>query len=45
MVNERARKSFDLSEGSLENRLTEMRWLKNKIFFGTITEDALRSFE
>ncbi len=34
----------ELREGSIEARLTEMRWLKNKVFFGSITDKALDSF-
>jgi hypothetical protein len=30
--------------GTLEERLTEMRWLKNKVFFGSVTSSAIRSF-
>ena len=32
---------FDLSVGVVEQRLPEMRWLKNKVFFGTITQQVL----
>ena len=32
---------FPLDQGDLGRRLTEMRWLKNKSFFGTITPKAL----
>jgi uncharacterized protein (TIGR04255 family) len=35
---------FDLDEGVLARRLLEMRWLKNKVFFGSITEKALEMF-
>lgn len=35
---------FDLRDDLLTQRLTEMRWLKNKAFFGSITEQALESF-
>jgi uncharacterized protein (TIGR04255 family) len=36
---------FDLRDELLTQRLTEMRWLKNKAFFGSITERALESFQ
>ena len=32
---------FPVDDADLERRLTEMRWLKNKSFFGTITSKAL----
>jgi len=35
---------FELRQGLLEERLAEMRWLKNKVFFGSITQKALDSF-
>ena len=35
---------FDLRDDLLTQRLAEMRWLKNKAFFGSITEQALESF-
>jgi uncharacterized protein (TIGR04255 family) len=28
----------------IESRLNDMRWLKNKVFFGTVTEKALKRF-
>ena len=34
---------FSLGRSELERRLTEMRWLKNKSFFGTITSKALEA--
>jgi len=34
----------ELREGVLEARLAEMRWLKNKVFFGSITQKALETF-
>lgn len=34
----------DLDEMLLEQRLLEMRWLKNKVFFGSITQNSLRLF-
>lgn len=37
--------SFELRDDLLTQRLTEMRWLKNKAFFGSITEQALQSFQ
>jgi uncharacterized protein (TIGR04255 family) len=36
--------SLDLRDDLLTQRLNEMRWLKNKAFFGSITEHALESF-
>ena len=36
--------SFDSDEMVLDRRLLEMRWLKNKVFFGSITEKALEMF-
>lgn len=35
---------FELDEVSLEQRLLEMRWLKNKVFFGSVTPKALELF-
>jgi uncharacterized protein (TIGR04255 family) len=35
---------FLLDEGTLELRLKEMRWLKDKVFFSCITEDAIKAF-
>lgn len=29
----------------LQNRLGEMRWLKNKVFFGSVTPKAIKSFK
>jgi uncharacterized protein (TIGR04255 family) len=37
--------SFRLQQEILERRLAEMRWLKNKAFFGIITEKALATFQ
>ncbi len=34
----------DLDEALLERRLLEMRWLKNKVFFGSVTQSALKLF-
>lgn len=35
---------FDLDNTVLQRRLLEMRWLKNKVFFGSITEKGLEMF-
>ena len=35
---------FDLENTVLQRRLLEMRWLKNKVFFGSITAKALEMF-
>ena len=35
---------FILDQTALERRLIEMRWLKNRAFFGTITTLALEAF-
>lgn len=35
---------FELDEALLEQRLLEMRWLKNKVFFGSVTPKALGLF-
>ncbi len=35
---------FELDDTLLARRLLEMRWLKNKAFFGSITEKALEAF-
>ena len=35
---------FDLDETLIGRRLLEMRWLKNKVFFGSITKKALEMF-
>lgn len=35
---------FEPVGGLVERRLAEMRWLKNKAFFGSLTEDALKTF-
>jgi len=37
-------KEFELGEAGLSRRLEEMRWLKDKIFFGSITEKAKEMF-
>lgn len=36
--------AFELDETVLGRRLLEMRWLKNKVFFGSITKKALEMF-
>jgi len=36
---------FELDEALLEQRLLEMRWLKNKVFFGSVTPNALKLFQ
>jgi len=36
---------FALEASGIERKLTEMRWLKNKAFFGTITSEALEGFK
>jgi len=36
---------FEFQQEILESRLTEMRWLKNKAFFGIISEKALATFQ
>ncbi len=36
---------FELDEVALERRLREMRWLKNKVFFGSVTPNALKLFQ
>jgi uncharacterized protein (TIGR04255 family) len=36
---------FALGPEALEKRLPEMRWLKNEVFYGSITEKALKSFK
>jgi uncharacterized protein (TIGR04255 family) len=35
---------FELRQDLLVTRLAEMRWLKNKVFFGSVTPKALESF-
>lgn len=37
--------AFQIQKGMVEQRLAEMRWLKNKMFFGSITPKALESFK
>lgn len=36
--------SFQLNKDTLNQRLQEMRWLKNKVFFSCITDTALKQF-
>lgn len=36
---------FELKEGMIESRLMELRWLKNKAFFGSITPRTLELFQ
>ncbi len=36
---------FHADEEALKTRLSEMRWLKNKIFFGSVTQEALKKFQ
>jgi len=36
---------FGMDESLLLRRLIEMRWLKNKVFFGSIPEEALQNFK
>ena len=36
---------FELDKALLEQRLLEMRWLKNRVFFGSVTPNALKLFE
>jgi uncharacterized protein (TIGR04255 family) len=36
---------FELDEALLEQRLLEMRWLKNKVFFGSVTPNVLELFK
>ena len=35
---------FKPSRAALNRRLTEMRWLKNKVFFGSVTKKAMNIF-
>jgi uncharacterized protein (TIGR04255 family) len=35
----------DCDAATIENKLAQMRWLKNKVFFGTLTTKALDSFK
>jgi len=36
--------AFEIKGGALEERLGELRWLKNKAFFGSVTADAMKLF-
>lgn len=36
---------FELQSGMLERYLAEMRWLKNKVFYGSITPKAVEKFK
>jgi hypothetical protein len=36
---------IEMREEVLDMRLAEMRWLKNKVFFGSVTQKALASFQ
>ncbi len=36
---------FELYVGMVERRLPEMRWLKNKVFFGSVTDQILKTFQ
>ena len=36
---------FELQSGILERYLVEMRWLKNKVFYGSITPKAVEKFK
>ena len=36
---------FEFQQEVLERRLAEMRWLKNKAFFGIISKKALATFQ
>ncbi len=36
---------FESQRSLIEQRLTEMRWLKNKVFFGSITNKAQEKFQ
>ena len=35
---------LEIKDGVLEERLTELRWLKNKVFFGSVTDEAKKLF-
>jgi uncharacterized protein (TIGR04255 family) len=37
--------AFVLNEISIDSRIAQMRWLKNKVFFGNITTKALEEFK
>lgn len=36
---------FQVQQEMLERRLAEMRWLKNRVFFGSITDKTLATFQ
>jgi uncharacterized protein (TIGR04255 family) len=36
---------FTLTQDSLESKLEDLRWIKNKVFFGSVTEKALKMFQ
>ena len=36
---------FEVRQEALDKRLREMRWLKNEVFFGSVTEKAVDSFK
>lgn len=36
---------FNLAQDVFEQHLAEMRWLKNKVFFGSVTKSALETFK
>jgi hypothetical protein len=36
--------TLELQDDHIERRLAEMRWLKNKVFFGSVTGKAVESF-
>ncbi len=38
-------RAVELREEVLKQRLAEMRWLKNKVFFGSVTQKALGRFQ
>jgi uncharacterized protein (TIGR04255 family) len=37
--------AFEPDDGALMRRLEDLRWLKNKVFFGSITDKALAAFK
>lgn len=36
---------LEIKDGALEERLSELRWLKNKTFFGSVTPEAMKLFQ
>jgi uncharacterized protein (TIGR04255 family) len=36
---------LEIKAGALEDRLGELRWLKNKTFFGSVTAEAMKLFQ